>query len=76
MEQIITNHNELRQRGFRALADTLGWVNAVRFIREFDPGSGNYTEERAALLPDWNASRIMAEIERIQNESARGKGGG
>jgi hypothetical protein len=73
VEQLITNHSELRQRGFRALADALGWVNAVRFLREYDPGSGNYTEERAALLPDWSVEQLMAEVQRIQ-EKAQGKG--
>ena len=66
MEQLITNHSELRKRGFRALADALGWVNAVRFLREYDPGSGNYTEERSALLPDLSLEDLTAEIEHIQ----------
>lgn len=66
MEELITNHSELRQRGFRALADTLGWANAVRFLREYDPGSGNYTEERERLLPDRSLDELAAEIERIQ----------
>ena len=67
MEQLITNHSELRERGFRALADALGWVNAVRFLREYDSGSGNYTEERSALLPDLSLEDLTAEIERIQD---------
>jgi hypothetical protein len=33
VERLIINHSELRERGFRALADALGWVNAVRFLR-------------------------------------------
>ncbi len=71
MEQLITNHNELRERGFRALADALGWVNAVRFLREYDPGSGNYTDERAALLPDRSIEDLTADIERIQQGGPR-----
>lgn len=67
MEQLITNHSELRERGFRALANALGWVNAVRFLREYDPGSGNYTEERVALLPDLSLDELTSEIERIQD---------
>jgi hypothetical protein len=54
------------ERGFRALADALGWANAVRFLRGYDPGSGNYTEERSALLPDLSLEDLTAEIERIQ----------
>ena len=67
MEQLIASHSELRERGFRALADMLGWVNAVRFLRQYDPGSGDYTQERASLLPDDPLESLTTEIERIQN---------
>jgi hypothetical protein len=59
MEALITNPSELRNRGFRALVDALGWANAVRFLRQYDPGSGDYTEERRTLLPDWDASTLI-----------------
>ena len=59
MEALITNQSELRNRGFRALVEALGWANAVRFLRQYDPGSGNYTEERRTLLPDWDASTLI-----------------
>src|SRR4051812_39230808 len=72
--QLITNHSELRERGFRALADALGWVNAVRFLREYDPGSGNYTEERSTLLPDLSIEELTEEIARIQEEKGFGTG--
>jgi hypothetical protein len=35
MTSAITNPVELRSRGFQALVKELGWVNAVRFLREF-----------------------------------------
>lgn len=69
MEQLIASQSELRERGFRALADTLGWVNAVRFLRQYDPGAGNYTQERATLLPDDPLESLTSEIERIQDQS-------
>jgi hypothetical protein len=59
METLIANQSELRNRGFRALVEALGWANAVRFLRQYDPGSGNYTEERLSLLPDWDASTLI-----------------
>jgi hypothetical protein len=66
MEALITNQSELRNRGFRALAEALGWVNAVRFLRQYDPGSGNYTEERRTLLPDWDASTLIRKAKELQ----------
>jgi hypothetical protein len=71
VEQLIASHSELREKGFRALADTLGWVNAVRFLRQYDPGSGNYTQERASLLPDDTVEALTSEIERIQDSAGR-----
>lgn len=66
MDTLITNQSELRHRGFQALTEALGWVNAVRFLRQYDPGSGNYTEERKTLLPDWDASTLVREARKLQ----------
>jgi len=66
MDTLITNQSELRHRGFQALTQALGWVNAVRFLRQYDPGSGNYTEERKTLLPDWDASTLVQEARKLQ----------
>lgn len=67
MDKLITNQSELRNRGFQALTEALGWVNAVRFLRQYDPGSGNYTEERKTLLPDWDASTLVQEARKLRD---------
>jgi len=66
MDTLITNQSELRDRGFRALTEALGWVNAVRFLRQYDPGSGNYTQERETLLPALDASTLVQEARKLQ----------
>ncbi len=66
MEALITNQSELRNRGFRALVEALGWANAVRFLRQYDPGSGNYTEERRTLLPDWDAATLIQKANELR----------
>jgi hypothetical protein len=66
VDTLITNQSELRHRGFQALTEALGWVNAVRFLRQYDPGAGNYTEERRTLLPDWDASTLVQEARKLQ----------
>lgn len=66
MDTLITNQSELRHRGFQALTEALGWVNAVRFLRQYDPGSGNYTEERKTLLPEWDAATLVREARKLQ----------
>lgn len=66
MDTLITNQSELRHRGFQALTEALGWVNAVRFLRQYDPGSGNYTEERRTLLPEWDTATLVREARKLQ----------
>lgn len=65
MDTLITNQSELRRRGFQALSEALGWVNAVRFLGQFDSGAGNYTEERRALLPDWDPETLIREAHKL-----------
>jgi hypothetical protein len=41
------------------LVDALGWVNAVRFIQQYERGEGNYTKEGEAALPDWSPEELL-----------------
>ena len=72
MDPLIVDPRELRQTGFRALTEAIGWVNAVRFLRQLDPGSGDYTEERQALLPDWDAETLLRKAADIQRPDKSG----
>ena len=51
---------ELYRKGFQALVDALGYVDAIRFIRQFDSGSGDYTEERHQWLDNVTIDEILA----------------
>lgn len=59
MEQLHVP-NAVRKMGIDALTRELGAVGMACFIRQFDPGEGDYTRERNALLAD----ATMADIER------------
>jgi len=59
MSSVIADPVELRRRGFEALVRALGWVNAVRFLRQYEVGQGDYTRERDAFLPDWDAATLV-----------------
>ena len=37
---------ELRRKGFLALVNALGYVDAIRFLQQYDLGQGDYTQER------------------------------
>jgi len=38
--------------GLRALVDALGLADTARFLQQYGPARGDYTEERDALLGD------------------------
>lgn len=59
MTPIITSPVELRQRGFEALVASLGWINAVRFIQQYEVSPHDYTKERDQILPDWDAETMV-----------------
>lgn len=66
MIPLITSPVELRRRGFETLVASLGWVNAVRFIQQYECGQHDYTRERDQLLPDWDAETLVRKVrERI-----------
>jgi hypothetical protein len=41
---------DIRAEGWRALTDRLGVSGAIRFLMEYDPGRGDYVEERRELF--------------------------
>jgi hypothetical protein len=53
------NPVDLRRLGFEALVAALGWVNAVRFLQQYETSRLNYTSERQQLLPDWDAETLV-----------------
>ncbi len=59
----ISNPAELRRLGTEALIRDLGFVNAMRFLHQFESGTGDYTIERASLLPDWPTHKLLEEAE-------------
>ena len=44
--------DEIRKRGLEALARALGPAGMIRFLQQFDNGSGDYTAERHQWLSD------------------------
>ncbi|MDR1619320.1 MAG: hypothetical protein LBS18_01455 [Clostridiales bacterium] len=63
------NLNTIREEGFRVLVNGLGTTGTVTFLRQFDSGSGNYTEEREKLFEGVTIDEIA---DRIQKRKAQG----
>ena len=68
MTHMLLDPAELRTRGFDALIDALGWVNAVRFVQQYETSRLDYTAERDRLLPEWNREEFVREFERVGSE--------
>jgi hypothetical protein len=57
---------QIQSEGYDALVNALGPEDAVWFIRSFDPGSGDYTQERKKYLKKKTVKQIGKEILALQ----------
>lgn len=53
---------QIRVIGLEVLARELGPTGLVRFLQLYEQGSGDYTRQRADLLPPLNATQIAEKI--------------
>ena len=65
---MIGNLNAIRSEGYKILTQELGAAGTVAFLRQFEDGVGNYTEERRTVL-DENSIDTIAE--RIKKNATR-----
>ncbi|MFH0811674.1 MAG: hypothetical protein V2A69_02390 [Pseudomonadota bacterium] len=54
--------NTIKKLGLEALAKALGPIGMVRFIQQFETGTGDYTKEREEWLKDMDVKIIAEEI--------------
>ncbi len=55
---------EINQQALHLLYKELGVVDAVRFLKQFTQGYGNYTQERETLFADKSLDDIVSDIEK------------
>jgi hypothetical protein len=53
---------EIKTKGWNALVKELGYAGATKFILLYEPGKGNYSEERKKLFKDLRIEEILKEI--------------
>ncbi len=63
------NLNVIRKEGYRALNKTLGTVGTVIFMKQFENGYGDYTEEREGKLKDITIDDIVASIQKRKSQN-------
>lgn len=60
--------NEIRQAGIEALTKALGPVGMVRFLQQFDMGSGDYTKERHQWIDKISVDDIFNAAQEAEKE--------
>lgn len=60
---------EINQQAIRLLYQELGATNAVRFLKQFTAGFGDYTKERDVLFGNKTLDEIVSEIEQRRKSS-------
>jgi hypothetical protein len=60
--------DEIRVRGFEVLVESLGPADAIRFIRSYSHGSGDYAGERKAWLEQGLDTVVAGVLERRKRE--------
>ena len=55
---------EINQQAISLLYKELGVVDAVRFLKQFSAGYGNYTQEREVIFAKKSLDDIVSEIEK------------
>jgi hypothetical protein len=53
---------EVTAQGTEILIREMGVVDALRFLNQLRPGSGDYTKERGRWLNELSLSKIVSEI--------------
>jgi hypothetical protein len=53
---------QIRLEGWKALTERLGPSGAMRFMMQYDPGHGDYTQERQEIFADLELEDLIASI--------------
>ena len=68
MRSSKTTPAQIRERGIEALVKALGPVGMVRFLQQFDMGSGDYTRDREEWLKGLTVDQVVGEIKRRRTD--------
>jgi hypothetical protein len=60
---------EINRLGYQALNDALGFDGMIRFVRQFELGSGDYTKDRHQWLGQLTVEDIFNQVQHQREES-------
>ncbi|MEK6287882.1 MAG: hypothetical protein AABO57_19355 [Acidobacteriota bacterium] len=62
MNILELTQEQIRVIGLEAVARELGPTGLIRFLQIYEQGGGDYTRQRADILPPQNATQIAEKI--------------
>jgi len=69
MEGRELTSEQIRRKGIKILAKNLGPVDMVRFLQQFDLGTGDYSRDRHAWLDELTIEEIAKGLRRRETDS-------
>jgi len=60
---------EVNRLGYQALTNALGFDGMIRFLRQFEMGSGDYTKDRHQWLDQFTVEDIFNQVQQRQEDS-------
>ena len=67
---MLKTQHEIIKQGYKALVDSLGVIDAIRFIQHFTPGQGDYTHDRHQWLDQTPLEDILTSIRQRREDDA------
>jgi hypothetical protein len=66
---------EITEQAMTILAREMGVADAIRFLNQFRPGTGDYTTERSQWLDGLSLDQIVSGIKAKRQKPRRSNGG-
>ena len=66
-----TIQEQIRTRGLQALLRELGPVDTARFLQQFEPGKGDYTQERHVWLDGLDLNQVGEAVAEARPKKAQ-----
>jgi hypothetical protein len=54
--------NQIREEGLSVLTESLGPVDTIRFLQQFDAGHGDYTAQRHRILGNPTVDQVLKKL--------------
>jgi myo-inositol catabolism protein IolC len=65
---MIRTQQEIIRQSYKALVDSLGVADTIRFIQYFSPGKGDYTKERHQWLDKLSLEDFIADMKQRRED--------